>query len=168
MGALAAAVSKKKQNIIPTVVTMLDELAHRGNDGYGISTYNTIKTAHTLEKLDTNIDSSVALGHNLSYILPKDRQQPVQGNGFTAVFEGRFYPSPNPPEMSEAQQIVKLLKSNLLQNADSILQKREGSYVFAIAQQNRIIAGRDFFGATPLRWLAFRCMGSGLSLLNRD
>ena len=150
MGALAAAVSKKKQNIIHLVVTMQQELEHRGNDGYGISTYNTIKTAHLLEKLNTNIDSSVALGHNLSRILTKDRQQPVQGNDFTAVFEGRFYPSPNPPEMSEAQQTVKLLNSNPLQNADSILQKKEGSYIFCIAQQNRIIAGRDFFGATPL------------------
>lgn len=150
MGALVAVVSKKKQNIIPTVVTMQQELAHRGNDGYGISTYSIIKTAHTLEKLDTNINSSVALGHNHSHILSKDRQQPVQGNNFTAVFEGRFYPSPNPPEMSEAKQIVKLLKANPLQNADNILKKKEGSYVFAIAQQNRIFAGRDFFGATPL------------------
>jgi asparagine synthase (glutamine-hydrolysing) len=129
---------------------MQQELAHRGNDGYVISTYNTINTGHTLEKLDTNMSSSVALGHNISHILPKDKQQPVQGNGFTVVFEGRFYPSPNPPEMSEAQQTVKLLRANPLQNADNILQKREGSYVFAIAQQKRIVAGRDFFGTTPL------------------
>jgi asparagine synthase (glutamine-hydrolysing) len=150
MGALVAAVTKKKHNIKPTVVMMQQELSHRGNDGYGTSTYNTINTGHTLEKLNNNTSSNVALGHNLSYILTKDRQQPVQGNGFTAVFEGRFYPSPNPPEMSEAQQTVKILKFNPLQNADSILQKKEGSYVFAIAQQNKIIAGRDFFGATPL------------------
>jgi asparagine synthase (glutamine-hydrolysing) len=151
MGALVAALSKKKGNVVPTVATMLRELSHRGNGGYGIATPSLVTTVATTEELD-NIGSvsGVALGHNLSCVLPKDQQQPVHGDGFTFVFEGRFFPSPNPPEPSEAQQITEFLGNNPLGKAENVLEKKGGSYVFAIAQQDKLIVGRDVFGATPL------------------
>jgi len=151
MGALVAAVNKKGENVVPTVVAMLRELTHRGNSGHGIATPSSATTATTLEELELkNPVSSIALGHNLSCILPRDQPQPVQGDGFTVVFEGRTFPSPNLPDLPEVNEIVEKLASNPLRNASSIIEKLVGSYVFAVAESKRVIVGRDVFGATPL------------------
>jgi len=151
MGALVAAVNKAGENVVPMVVAMLRELTHRGNDGHGIATPNSVITASSIEELNLKDPvSSIALGHNLSRILPRDQPQPVQGNGFTVVFEGRMFPSPNPLDLPEVREIVGKLASNPLRNAGSILESCEGSYVFAVADFNKIIAGRDVFGETPL------------------
>jgi asparagine synthase (glutamine-hydrolysing) len=151
VGALVAAVNKAGENVVPTVVSMLRELKHRGNDGHGVATPDVVTSAKTFEQLsDSNLCSSVALGHNLSFILPRDKPQPVQGDGFTAVFEGRTFPSPNLPDLPEVQEIVEMLGSNPMKNAGRIIEKLEGSYVFALAESNRIIAGRDVFGLIPL------------------
>jgi asparagine synthase (glutamine-hydrolysing) len=151
MGALVAAVNKAGENVVPTVVAMLRELKHRGNNGHGVATPDLATYAKTFEQLSvSNLSSSVALGHNLSCILPRDQPQPVQGDGFTVVFEGRLFPSPNPPELPEVNEIVEMLGSNPLRNAGCIIEKLEGSYVFAFADSNKVIVGRDLFGATPL------------------
>lgn len=151
MGALVAAVNKKGENVVSTVASMLQQLTHRGNDGHGISTPNSVTSASSIEELKLeNIVSYVALGHNLSNILPRDKPQPVQANGFTVAFEGRTFPSPNLPDLPEVTEIVQMLGSNPLRNADSIIENCDGFYVFAIAETGRIIAGRDLFGATPL------------------
>jgi asparagine synthase (glutamine-hydrolysing) len=151
MGALVAAVNKEGEDAVPTVVAMLRELKHRGNNGHGIATPSSATTATTIDELELkNHVSGIALGHNLSRILPRDLPQPVQGNGFTVVFEGRTFPSPNLPDLPEVKEIVGKLASNPMRNAGSIIEKLEGSYVFAVAESNRIIAGRDVFGAAPL------------------
>jgi len=151
MGALVAAVNKAGEDAVPKVVAMLRELKHRGNDGHGIATPSSVITASTIEALNLkNCSSSIALGHNLSHILPRDQPQPVQGNGFTVAFEGRLFPSPNPPDLPEVKEIVGKLASNPLRNACNIIENLEGSYVFAVAESKKIVAGRDVFGATPL------------------
>jgi asparagine synthase (glutamine-hydrolysing) len=151
MGALVAAVNRKGENAVPTVVSMLQELRHRGNDGHGIATSASATTATTIKELETNdYISSIALGHNLSSILPWDKPQPVHCNGFTVVFEGRMFPSPNLPDLPEVKKFVEMLGSNPMRTAGNILEKLGGSYVFCIAESKRIVAGRDIFGATPL------------------
>ena len=151
MGALVAAVNKKRENVVPTVVAMLRELKHRGNDCHGIATPDSVITASSIEELDLkNCSSAVALGHNLSCILPRDQPQPVQGKGFTVVFEGRMFPAPILPDLPEVREIVAELGSNPLRNASHIINKLDGSYVFAVAESKKIVAGRDVFGATPL------------------
>jgi len=151
MGALVAAVNRKGENVVPTVVSMLKELKHRGSDGHGVATPDTIITVASIGELAANnFSSAVALGHNLSHILPRDQPQPVQGNGFTVVFEGRLFPSPNPNELPEVNQIASKLDANPLRNAGDIIEKLDGSYVFAAAEPDRIVVGRDVFGATPL------------------
>jgi asparagine synthase (glutamine-hydrolysing) len=151
MGALVAAVNKAGKNVVPTVVSMLRELTHRGNNGHGVATPDLVTSAKTFEELGVdNLSSSVALGHNLSCILPRDQPQPVQGDGFTVVFEGRLFPSPNLPDLPEVNEIVEMLGSNPMRNSTRIIEKLEGSYVFALAESNKIVAGRDLFGVTPL------------------
>jgi asparagine synthase (glutamine-hydrolysing) len=151
VGALVAAVNKAGENVVPTVVSMLRELKHRGNGGHGIATPDSAITASSIEELELKDPvSSIALGHNLSRILPRDQPQPVQGDGFMVVFEGRTFPSPNPPDLPEVNGIVEMLGSNPLRNAGSIIEELEGSYVFAFADFNKVIVGRDLFGLTPL------------------
>jgi asparagine synthase (glutamine-hydrolysing) len=150
VGALVAAVNKKGEKVVPTVISMLRELKHRGNDAHGVATPVLVKYAKNFEQLDANsLSSSVALGHNLSCILPRDRPQPVQGDGFTVVFEGRTFPSPNLPDLPEVNEIVEKLGSSPMRNSSNIIEKLEGSYVFALAESKRIIAGRDLFGVAP-------------------
>ena len=148
MGAIAAAVNRKDENAVPTVVAMVKELTHRGFDAHGIATPNSAITAKSIEEIAIkNISSSVTLGYDLSRILPRDQPQPIQGDGFTLVFEGRLFPSPN---LSEVDEIAEKLGPNPQRNVSHIIEKLEGSYVFAIAVSNRIIAGRDMFGTNPL------------------
>ena len=147
MGAIAAAVNKKGENAVPKVVAMLKELTHRGVDAHGVATPTSAATAKSIKEIAIkNISSSVALGHNLSRILLRDRPQPVQGEGFTLVFEGRFFPSSGVCEADEAKE---RLKPDPRRNAGHVIEKLEGSYVFAIACPNKIIAGRDTLGTNP-------------------
>jgi len=148
MGAIVAAVNRKGENAVPTVVAMLKELTHRGTDAHGVATSNSTITAKSIEEIDIkNISSSVALGHNLSRILPRDQPQPVQGDGFTLVFEGRLFPSQGTSDVAE---IVEKLGPRPQRNASQVVDKLEGSYAFAIAVSNKLIVGRDMFGTNPL------------------
>lgn len=151
MGAIVGVVNKKQENAASTVVEMMHELTHRGKGGYGIASYDSIKTAITFEEIknSNNCKSDVVIGHNLSCIMSRDKLQPIQGDGFAIVFEGRLFPAPTIPGEFEAQKIAKQLGSKPLRNAEKIIEKW-GAYVFAIGQKNRIIVGRDVFGTVPL------------------
>ncbi len=151
MGALVAVVNKKGKRALPMVVELLKELTHRGRDCHGIATPEMVATNYTLEEFElTTPVSNIALGHNLSHLLPRDHPQPIKGDGFTFVFEGRLFPPPNIPGLSEAQEIVEKLGFDLFRSSRSILEKLDGSYVFAIAENDKLIVGRDVFGVTPL------------------
>jgi len=148
MGAIVAAVNKIGENAVPKVVAMLKELMHRGADAVGVATPNATLIAKSIEEVPIqNIGSSVALGHNLSRIFSRDQPQPVLGNGFALVFEGRLFPSIG---LFEVNEVVGRLASSPLRNAGHIIEKFEGSYAFAIACPNKMIAGRDTLGTNPL------------------
>jgi asparagine synthase (glutamine-hydrolysing) len=148
MGAMAAAVNKKERNAVPAVIAMLKALTHRGVDAHGVATPNSATTTKLIEEIASkNISSSVALGHNLSRILSRDQPQPIRGDGFTLVFEGRLFPSPS---LTEVDEIVGKLGSSPQRIASHVIQKLEGAYAFAIAVPNKIIVGRDMFGTNPL------------------
>ncbi|MCW4022917.1 MAG: asparagine synthetase B [Candidatus Bathyarchaeota archaeon] len=151
MGAVVGVINKKGENAATTAIEMMHELTHRGNGGYGVATYECIKTATTFEEVkNTNTcNLDVVIGHNLSCIMPRDKPQPVQGDGFTIIFEGRLFPAPSIPGEHESEKIAKKLGSKPLRNAEKIFEKG-GAYVFAIAEKNRILAGRDVFGTVPL------------------
>ena len=148
MGAMAVAVDKTEENVVPKVVFMLKELTHRGADAHGVATPNSVRVTKTIEEMPIeSINSSVALGYNLFRAVSKDRPQPVLGDDFALVFEGRLFPSPT---LSEVDQVLKRLDGNPWKNAEDILTELDSSYVFAFAQPNKAIVGRDSLGATPL------------------
>jgi len=148
MGALTAALSRNKENIVPKVIQMLYKLEHRGRDAHGIATSHSLVTAgsiHELEILD--IKSYATLGHNLSRILPDDPPQPVRSQQVTLVFEGRLF---QPSEKHETEEILRMLRDYSGQGAKNIIRCLDGSYVFAFLDRNRMIAGRDTLGTIPL------------------
>jgi len=148
MGAIAAAIDKKGENVVPKVVEMLKELRHRGTDAHGIATPNSVKLAKSIEKMPIeNLNSNIALGHNLSQILSNDCPQPTLNNGCAFVFEGRIFPSSN---ASAIEAFLRKTKSDVQTNSASIIREIEGAYVFSIASSNKLIAGRDNLGTIPL------------------
>ncbi len=148
MGAMAIAVDRKEENAVPKVVAMLKELIHRGNHAHGVATPNSVRTAKTIEGLCAEkAQSNIALGHNLSQVVERDHPQPVLGDDFALIFEGRMFPS---PDISEVDHVLKELKGDPQKKAKSIIERFDGSYIFAIAQADNVIVGRDSLGATPL------------------
>jgi asparagine synthase (glutamine-hydrolysing) len=148
MGAMVTAVDRKGKNAVPKVVAMLKELTHRGADAHGVATPNSVRMTRSIEDLSVeNINSSIALGHNLSQVILRDRPQPVLGDDFALVFEGRLFPS---SKMSEVDNVVKRLRGDLRKKAGGIIEELDGSYTFAIAQAKNVIVGRDSLGANPL------------------
>jgi asparagine synthase (glutamine-hydrolysing) len=151
MGALVAAVNKEGKDVVRQLTVMMKALNHRGKDAHGVAIQKTTTTADTIETLAIqNYNSNVAIGHNLSRILPRDQPQPVQGKDFTLVFEGRLFPFRKVPEMPEITEIIRKLESNPVKNTSHIVESLEGSYAFAVLTSNSIIVGRDFFGTIPL------------------
>lgn len=148
VGAVAAAVSKKGKMAVSKVVAMLREMKHRGADAHGVATSDSVIVTKSIEEIiDEKADSSVALGHNLSRILFRDRPQPVQGKCFTLVFEGRWFPPPAAPEVEE---VMKKLRPDPFKNAKHVIEELDGSYAFAIALPHELIVGRDALGVCPL------------------
>ncbi|MEM2935724.1 MAG: asparagine synthase-related protein [Candidatus Bathyarchaeia archaeon] len=148
VGAVAAAVSKSGDNVVPRVIAMLNVLKHRGADFHGVATPNLVILAKFMEEMRVeNVNSSVALGYNLSRILEKDCPQPVQGDGFTLVFEGRLFP---PSVGPDGKEFLTRLRTDPLEGAERAIKELDGSYVFAIALPGRVVAGRDPVGVVPL------------------
>ncbi len=154
MGAMATALDRKDENVVPKVAAMLKELTHRGADAHGVATPNSVRIARSIEELSLeNINSTVALGQNLSKVVLRDRPQPVLGDDFALVFEGRLFPTPN---VSEVDHVAKRLRGNPQKKAGDIIEELDGSYTFAIAQAKHVIVGRDSLGANPLYYGANR------------
>lgn len=148
LGAIAAVVSRKGDNAVPSVLTMLRRLEHRGVDAHGVATPSSTTVAKSIERIEgRNLSSPVALGHNLSEILPRDCPQPTLGPNFALVFEGRLFPH---PETCEVDEVLKKLKREPQKNAQVVIGELEGSYVFAVACPEKLIVGRDMFGTKPL------------------
>lgn len=148
MGALVAAVSKDGKTAVPKVLAMLRKLRHRGMDAHGVATTDSVSVAKSIEEImDEKLNSSIALGHNLSKFLSRDHPQPVQCEGFTLVFEGRWF---SPPAAPEVEEIAKKLKRDPSKNAKHVIDEFDGSYAFAVALPHKVIAGRDALGVCPL------------------
>lgn len=147
MGALIAAVDKKGANVSNTAITMLEALCHRGSDAVGIASPLVVVKKNQLEELrKENIYSNISIGYNLSKNLLREIAQPVQNNGFTLAFNGRLFPAPT---KSDTEYVGEML-INSGNNAECLIQRLNGDYVFAIAKDDGIVVGRDVVGVRPL------------------
>ncbi|MFQ6086970.1 MAG: asparagine synthetase B family protein [Candidatus Bathyarchaeia archaeon] len=148
MGAMAAVVDKRGSNAVPTILAMLRSLMHRGTDAHGVATQASVKIARSLEELeDTDLNSDIAIGYDLSRITGRDVPQPVLGNGYALVFDGRFFPCNEKTSLEEA---ASRLKEDSEESARRVLKELDGAYAFAVSYSNKMVAGRDALGIIPL------------------
>jgi len=148
LGAIAAVIDKRGKDAVSAVVTMLKALMHRGTDAYGVAARSSVKITRSLEELEgISLNSSIAIGYNLSRVTRYDEPQPILENGYTFVFHGRFFPSSLKSTLEEASN---RLKENPEENAKLILKELDGSYAFVVSYSSKIIAGRDVLGTIPL------------------
>ena len=149
MGAVAAVVNKEGGDAAETAISMLRALKHRSTGTYGIASVTRVSIEKSVEVLKKqSINSPVVIGYAFSKTLPQDKTQPIELDGATLAFEGRLYPANR--QLSDAEFAAEKLKQNHEKAAKTFMEKFEGDFAFAVAEPNKLIAGRDPLGVCPL------------------
>lgn len=139
MGAIAAAFDKMSADATTLVLTMLEELKHRGTRKPAVTGQPLTYISQFLdESKNRKAFSKAAVGSNSS--------DPILGENYILVLEGQFFP----PSESSIHQVMHEMSRQPLKNAGLILKQLDGSYAFAIAFPDRILVGRDTMGLKPL------------------
>jgi len=149
MGGIAAALDKRGQDAVQAVILMLKQLTHRGADVFHVATPNSAVVRKSLSELQPNVlVSNTAVGHNSSPISTREKHQIILSEkDYALAFEGQLFP---PSKTSDIHEIAHRLKPDFMKNAKHIIREFDGSYAFAIAAPNKVLAGRDSLGTRPL------------------
>jgi asparagine synthase (glutamine-hydrolysing) len=150
MGEIVAVLDKKGQGATEKAVKMLEVLAPKNPNAYGIATPSTVRieiSINALQRVHTE-KTRVALGCVFSKILPNDKPQLTKLNEAIMVFEGRIYPSTTC--MSNMEVAASKLYPCSEKTVEAFIREVEGDFTFAIAKPQMIIAGRDSVGVQPL------------------
>jgi len=146
MGAIIAIVNKRGENATETAVAMLKMLKHKGIDAFGVASPTTVKIEKSIEALrKQDVDSPVVVGHAFSKIFTHDKPQPIKVDDATLVFDGRIYTA---RQVSDAEIVAKKLQ-NHKEAIKNLIEESEGFFAFAVAEPEKIIAGRDVMGIHP-------------------
>jgi asparagine synthase (glutamine-hydrolysing) len=147
MGAIIAIVNKRGENATETAVAMLKMLKHKGVEAFGAASPTTVKIEKSIEALQNqNVDSLVVVGHVFSKIFTHDKPQPIKVDDATLVFDGRIYPA---TKVSDAEVVAKKLEKNHKETMKNLIEESEGCFAFAVAEPEKITAGRDIMGIHP-------------------
>jgi len=145
MGALIAVINKKGENAMEAAVAMLKTLKHEHVEALGIASPTTVKVGKVfLELQDKSVNSSMLIGHVFSRILPTDKPQLMKLEGATLVFEGRLYQTA--ARISDAKAFAMTVQHD----PEEAIKKTEADFAFALAEPERLVAGRDVMGIRPL------------------
>lgn len=149
MSAIIAVLSKKGENADEIAFTMLNALAFGKAGAFGMASSSTVTIKRNLEELcKEKIDSPVIVGSTSNGVLKKDRLQPLQVENGSLVFAGRIYNrSFRKPDVEAA---AEELKEPYVTSANIFVRKTRGDFSFALAESERIVAGRDLMGICPL------------------
>jgi asparagine synthase (glutamine-hydrolysing) len=148
MGAIAAVINKKGENASETVVTMLKTLALKQIEAYGLASSSKVIIRRRIEPLqEEDMKSQIMLGHAFQRILQNEKPQPIKLDSATAVFEGRICSSNNSPD---AEKFAESIHPDYHKETRILVAKACGDFAFAVADSERVIAGRDALGARPL------------------
>jgi len=149
VGSIAAAIDKRGLAAVDIVVEMMENLVHRGDDGFGIATPDEVRFSNRIEDLNTRgLRSSFSIGYNLMRLFPRDIQQPLKVGPNIVAFEGTIYPV-------RARPYLTALMKSALQKTKSeaiadFVRTRRGAYVIASLQGEKMILTRDPVGQKPL------------------
>jgi asparagine synthase (glutamine-hydrolysing) len=149
MGALIAALDKRRRDATKKAVDMFKALKVTHAQTYGIASSTKIETEETIKALESQtLNSPIIVGYAFRKIATKDRLQPLKLEEAALVFDGRTYPSGT--EESDAQAVARKLQSNREETAKTLIRDVDGDFAFVIAESDRLIAGRDALGIRPL------------------
>ncbi len=149
MKAIIAVLNKRGENATETAVVMLKMLKPKNAEAYGIASPHTVKIGKTADALRSqNVKSHVVLGCVFSKTLSSDKPQPIGFENAALAFDGRLYSSNK--EISDAEKLAKKLQQNREETVKTLIKEIEGDFAFAIAEPERLIAGRDALGVRPL------------------
>jgi asparagine synthase (glutamine-hydrolysing) len=147
MGAIIAIVNKRAENSTETAVAMLKTLNHKSIEAFGIASPTTVKIEKSIEAMQNqNVDSPIVVGHVFSKIFTHDKPQPIKVDDATLVFDGRIYPT---AKVSDAEIVAKKIGKNRKTAIEKLIGEFEGCFTFAVAESEKIIAGRDIMGIHP-------------------
>ena len=149
MGALVAAVDKRGQNAPKIATTMLGTLTNRHIGRFGVASPTAVEIQKNLQDLnDQKLESQVAIGYGFSRILDQDKPQPLLLKDAAMAFGGRIWPSgTSEPDL---EVVARKLRPKYEASAEIMVRETNGSFVFVIAERERLIAGRDPIGANSL------------------
>jgi len=149
MKAIAAVLDKQGENALKTIVLMLKVLSHGHADAFAIATPKSFNIENSLEGFTPeDFKSSVALGHVFVKVLAQDTLQPIYVGAKAVIFDGRVY---HPRIESPAGFLKQRLEADGgLNTAECLIKEFDGSFAFAIAEDEKLIVGRDALGLYPL------------------
>lgn len=149
MGAPVAAVDKRGQNAPKITTAMLETLTNTQVDSFGIASPTAIEIRKSLRDLNKQkLESQVAIGYVFSRILSQDKPQPLPLKNAVMAFDGRIWP--HRTSESDAENAARKLRPEYKKSAETIVREANGSFVFAIAEHERLVVGRDPIGANSL------------------
>lgn len=150
MGSLVAVVSRRGRDIFDRATDMLEALEHRGSDAFGIASSFSLVSGPTLINVrEAGFSSPGLIGHGLARNSSTNTSQPMRGRDFTLVFEGQVFPIPQEGSVNLVVEELSNIKG-IRNKAVHIIQRFDGAYAFAIAENSKMVAGRDPLGAYPL------------------
>ncbi|MEM3578760.1 MAG: asparagine synthase-related protein [Candidatus Bathyarchaeia archaeon] len=151
MKAIAAAFDKRGGNAVQAVFSMLKVLGRGRVDAFTLATPKNIDVKNSLEQFSQRgFKSPTVLGHVFLKVLAQENIQPIQVEKAVLVFDGRIY---HPfMEFPEAEFIEQKLQTSgeIEETAEALVRDFDGSFAFAIAENEKLVAGRDALGLYPL------------------
>jgi len=149
MGAIAAVLQKKGEDATTAALAMLKTMKGLRVEAYGIGSGAKTDIKSALDQFQNRKTGSfINVGYTFSRILERDRPQPLDLQGATIVFDGRIFPA---NELKcDAEVFAFRLSGDREESAKIFIKQTEGDFAFAVAEEERLIAGRDVLGLRPL------------------
>jgi len=149
MGAIAAALSKHGDDVVPIVIAMLEALVHRGAGKQEVITPNRATSARSPDELriTCSMSSSVSVGRNASETNRRDYEPLTFMKHCAVVFEGQAFPQHPTYPFSQGVASHQHLP---YKTARTLLRDFDGHYAFVAASSNEMLVGRDPVGVMPL------------------
>jgi asparagine synthase (glutamine-hydrolysing) len=149
MGAITAVLQKKGEDATKAALIMLKTMKGMSIEAYGIGSGAKIEIKRILDQFQNQkTESLITIGYAFSRILERDRPQPLSLQGATMVFDGRIFPA---NELKcDAEVFALKLSGNREESAKTFIKQTEGDFAFAVAEEERLIVGRDSLGLRPL------------------
>lgn len=150
MGSLVAVVNRKGKDVFDRATAMLEALKHRGSDAFGIASSSSLVSGPTpINIREAGFNSPGLIGHGLARNSSTNTSQPVRARDFALVFEGQVFPIPQEGSVNLVEEELRNIEG-IRNKAVHVIQRFDGAYAFAIAENNKIVTGRDPLGVYPL------------------